>query len=338
MRKFIQPIVCLVLFSSTCFLQPRRISAENSNVTITYELNDGRFGDQLLCYLHGKWMSYFHGLPFLYKPFMHSEEFMLHEKEKALWTKEKEASFDQIVFHRKDRKPTNSSENSLLYVIPFFSEHPNDLKYHEDWFDFLVDVNWMDPKFRLILREMFSPRKQLPTISFPTDKNYLTVALHVRKGGGHDIESAFLLWPLRFPPDSYFIECLTKLCKLFPNRSIYAYVFTDDPDPKQIVSSLQSALTDLPIVFDCRKEGNHHNAHVIEDFFAMMNFDCLIRSHSNFSLIPAIITDYEVVMTPKHSTWKLGRHSCGSHVINYIDEIEVDIRKAPLPSECVASQ
>ena len=41
---------------------------------ITYELSDGRFGDNLLSYLHAKWISHEKKIPLLYKPFTFSNE------------------------------------------------------------------------------------------------------------------------------------------------------------------------------------------------------------------------------------------------------------------------
>ena len=79
-------------------------------------------------------------------------------------------------------------------------------------------------------------------------------------------------------------------------------------------------LKDLPITFGCRKEGNRHDAHVMEDFFALMDFDCLIRSASNYSFLPSIIADYQVVMTPKHYIWYV---TDDLRVEKHIDQIEV---------------
>ena len=204
-----------------------------TDVAVTYDVSPGRFGDQMLCYLHAKWISYRYGFPLLYKPFLHSDAFALHEKEE-LWTQEKESNFQ--------------------------------------------------------------------------NENY---------------SSPHMLWPLRFPPNSYYIECLHKLCLLFPGQSIYAYVFTNDPDPEQIVGELQRNLSHLPIVFSCRQQNNLSHTAVIEDFFSMMQFDCLIRSASNYSLIPAIISDYKVVMTPKHHIWLID----GFSVENYIDQIETIFKR-----------
>ena len=154
-------------------------------------------------------------------------------------------------------------------------------------------------------------------MAIPQNKNHLTVALHVRKGGGHDFSSAHMVWPLRFPPVSYYAECLYKLSLLYPGRPIYAYIFTDDPNPKEIALELEKKVRSSNITFACREE---NSSSAIEDLFAMMHFDCLIRSLSNFSLLPTLICNYQVVMTPKQSYWLVLDNFT---VENYIDEIEV---------------
>ncbi|HSW87033.1 MAG TPA: hypothetical protein VLG49_06000 [Rhabdochlamydiaceae bacterium] len=308
--------VFLVLFALV--LQP----LFPSEVAISYELNDGRFGDQLLCYLHAKWISYFYGVPFLYKPFLHSEHFALHEMEENLYSEEKEKNFDCIVKYVRGvvRAPI---QGSLLYLTTFFSEQKDDVKIHPEWNYFPID--WNDSGFRNLLKTLFSSRKEPFIFTFPVSKkNFLTIALHIRRGGDSDPIDPHMLWPLRFPPDSYYVECLKKMSDLFPGKPIYAYLFTDDPDPESIAMKLQESLGSFPIIFDYRKEGNRHDANVIEDFFSMMQFDYLIRADSNFTFIPSLIADYKIIMTPKHHTWLIYDND---RVENHIDQIDVDIRQ-----------
>ena len=48
---------------------------------VTYDLFDGRFAERAVNYLHAKWISYKTGMPLLYKPFLYSDEFVLHDCE-----------------------------------------------------------------------------------------------------------------------------------------------------------------------------------------------------------------------------------------------------------------
>lgn len=272
----------------------------------------GRFGDHLIEYLHAKWISYSLGIPLLYKPFKYSEEFKLHDLEEA-WTKEKEKSF----LHVKEFNCTDPVRDSTLYLIPFFSESPDDRRFGEVPYV----INWRDQTFKSILRTAFTPKKKRPKHSFPPIENLLTVALHVRRGGGADPKNSYTRWPLRFAPDSYYIESLRIISDLFPSRPIYAYIFTDDTDPGSIADKYTEALSDLPIQFNCRREGNFHSSNILEDFLSMMEFDCLIRSTSNYSFLPSIIGHYHVVISPKHFIWRSGED--GMTQENYIDQKEI---------------
>lgn len=288
-----------------------------NDTAVTYFVSPGRFGDQILCYLHAKWISYHYGFPLLYKPFLHSEKFALHEKEE-LWTEEKQACFEQVVTHTKNGSFERPLSGSRLYFIPFFSDLAEDHVLQPNWTTFAVD--WKDEGFRKVLRELFAPLKEHSFAGVIQDKSYLTVAVHVRKGGGYDFACAHMVWPLRFPPLSYYVECLYKLSLMCPDRPIYAYVFTDDPNPQKIASELEKRLRGMPITIACRSSEDQKSSAAIEDLFAMMRFDCLIRSLSNFSLLPTLICDYQVVMTPKHSYWLVLENLT---VENYIDEIEM---------------
>lgn len=306
---------------SILFIALFPVVAWSSERAVTYALSEGRFGDSIQGYLHAKWISYRYQISLLYKPFLHSEEFALHEFETP-WSEEKEKSFDHVITYSKEEDFSSSMEGSVLYVIPFFTELHEDRLFHPLWVYFPID--WKDPDFVRLLRTSFEPKKGYPVIELPPDA--LPVALHVRRGGGFDNPDAHLLFPLRFLPDSYYLESLRKLCALFPHRLIYAHIFTDEPEPLKIVEKYQRELADLPITFGCRKEGNSHDAHVLEDFLAMMQFDCLIRTKSNYSLIPAVIGDYQVVMTPEHFMIRVCHENNRYIVENYIDQIEIDIR------------
>jgi hypothetical protein len=294
----------------------------SSECAVTYELSPGRFGDTIQGYLHAKWISYLYKMPLLYKPFRDSEEFALHEFE-MLWSEEAENSFDHVITYTIEENFMVSVHGSVLYIIPFFSELYDDRLYNPQWVYFPVD--WNDEDFISLLRCSFSPRKEQPVIIPLKNIDDLTVALHVRRGGGFDHQDAYILFPLRFLPDSYYFEALRKLCALFPGRPIYAHLFTDDADPFKIVTKYQIELSDLPITFGCRKEGNRHDAHVLDDFFAMMQFDCLIRTKSNYSLIPAAIGRYLVVMTPEHYTFFVSHENNEHRLEKYIDKIDVKI-------------
>jgi hypothetical protein len=59
-------------------------------------------------------------------------------------------------------------------------------------------------------------------------------------------------------------------------------------------------LSDLDVIFDSRKESSC-KTNILEDFFALTQFDCLIRPDSHFSIAASKIADYKVIISPAHS-------------------------------------
>lgn len=273
---------------------------------ITYQGSSGRFMDRFLGYIHAKWISHCTGVPLLYKPFFFSDQFAFHEFEKEDIPYEATKPFRMDEF----------LQDSTLYVIPFFSECGDDVSYTK-----IFSVDWNDKAFIEILREAFRPLYQYPKI--PLSADFVNVAVHVRRGGGFDPGDSHYLWPLRFVPDSYYIDALRIVCNRFPNQPIYAHIFTDDSDPASIIRRYADALHGLPITFGGRIEGNRHDLHIVEDFLAMMDFDCIVRSQSNFSLLPAKIGKCKLAISPKHNCWIRKEDFT---IEQYIDDIEIEVR------------
>src|SRR3989344_7064790 len=88
---------------------------------VTYELSQGRFGDNLLSYIHAKWIAYKYDVPLLYKPFVYSDQLLLHERE-LLYSDVVKNQFDNIVVLGKHLMPQHDENNSILYIVPYFPE------------------------------------------------------------------------------------------------------------------------------------------------------------------------------------------------------------------------
>lgn len=239
---------------------------------VSYELSGGRLGDNLLAYLHAKWLSYRYKVPLFYKPFPFASELVLSETgcKKQL-------------------------DKGRVFYCPYFPEVAFELT-QQHYLTFPID--WKDPIFSAMIKKLIAPKKKLPLIYPPKEK--LSIAMHVRQGGGFDTDDIHLKIPLKAPPISFYIESLYKIHQDFPERPLYCYIFTDAQNPENLYSQIEKALPlDMNIIFDYRKEKNHHNLNVLEDLFSLCNFDILIRPESNFSIIPTIIHDYLAVYAPK---------------------------------------
>jgi hypothetical protein len=282
---------------------------ECSEKAVTYTFSGGRFGDNLLAYAHAKWISYRFDIPLLYKPFPYSDQLAMNDLEHH----ELPISFSKTVYLGRGEEVNHQDPETVLYIITYFGEGAYRL-LDPSWP--YVPVDWEDPGFRAVLKNAIRLKAPFPEWNLPTDR--VTIAAHVRRGGGFDSPGAQEREPLKFPPNSFYAEQIRRIHAHFQGRPLYVFVFTDDPNPKEVTGLIEERVADLDIVFDYRREGNSHSSNVLEDFFAMTQFDCLIRPESNYSRVAAAIRDYLVEIYPLHFRIRKKRP--------YIDECQVNIR------------
>ena len=312
-----------------CFLLGSMISPElNAKQNfVSYRFSGGRFGDNLMAYLHAKWLSYKYQLPLLYKPFAYSSELLIDERE---------IHYSRIDRHRckkvrleeidESTITSFSRKEAKIYVAPYFPECRWEREHFlgpgsKPWKCF--DVDWDDPLFRKSIRPLIAPNHFLQLLIPP--KETINIAIHLRNGGTYDKEDT--LWKLitKFPPLDFYVKGLLSIIELLPKKPFYCYLFTDAEDPYALISQIQSFMPqDVSITFDCRLSDNSHNQNVLEDFFSLFQFDILIHPQSNFSLIPALIHDYAITYAPLSGFRKEG--------IAEIDKIKFTINE-PLLEE-----
>lgn len=269
--------------------------------TITYDFSGGRLGDNLLSYCHAKWLSHQYNIPFLYRPFAYSDHLAMHTQEKWL-TEAIYHSFDVVIILTPQIHM--DLNKNILYVVPYFSE--SIVERQGCRFPYLFSVDWNNSEFQNEIRKMICP---LSTLTYPKiNTQAISVALHVRVGTGFDIKGLTdYTWimkekgvELKFPPFSFYIKALEKILDAYPDQIIYVYLFTDHDKPEELVTLFKKELLSERIIFDYKKEGNRHDQNVLEDFFSLTQFDCLIRSDSNFSFIASQLADYEMQLSPWH--------------------------------------
>jgi len=305
---------------------------------VTYELRkNSRFGDYIILYSTAKFLSDKYGIQLLYKRFPLSYLLAMDFHEQ----KYNEALLNQF----KKILPIRSEEE--------FVKHANS-KYHLLYkicrvgfgFEKICEYAEANTTFRNALRKMITPIKPLDELCLPQDR--ITVAVHVRKGGGYDrplssiqqfdghlslveyIQTVVAYkppyayvdqkFPLKFPPDQYYIDQIKKLSEILNDVPLYVYLFTDDSNPIEILEEYEWIIGKPNILFDCRKEENRHDLNVIEDFFAMTKFDCLIRPQSNFSRGAQLIGEHKIVIHPKQASWVDGKL-----IINMINIVMCDL-------------
>ena len=231
---------------------------------ITYEFSGGRMGDNLISYLHAKWIAYKYRLNLLYRPFDYSDRFMLHKYEPLLQLIEQPAqlSIDNKIYLARRRTPFIKQNNqndeievfkenyrilSLtdrdLFKIPYFSDHPHEYPggYFFSKSSFVID--WQDPDFQKILHTYLAPIEPLKHIIHPPEDT-VSVALHVRNGGRFEHPTPEFD-QLKFPPISFFIEQLVYVCKKYPDKKIYAFIITDSLNPTEIADTIAQAVKEF---------------------------------------------------------------------------------------------
>jgi len=288
--------------------------AAQTNQAVTYTLTGGRFGDKIVSYTTAKWISFKFNIPLLLKPFRYSSMLQLGREKK--YSKEIVKQFEGVIPIKSEQDIIEHNQKNVIF-------NNRGIYFRIDGCPGLeqtIECMLQDRFFVVELKNMLQPVVSLPTIALPQDK--ITVAVHVRKGGGFDkplnsiqyypesmIGEKFYAderWPLKFPPEQYYVNQIKKISKLFDDAPLFIYIFTDDRSPLRLVDRIKKTVNKRNITFSCRNRGNVHNAHVVEDFYNMARFDCLIRSGSHFGLAAQLLGNHKVIIYPKHWQW-MGR-------------------------------
>lgn len=276
----------LSLLSLDCTAKkPGKFHQKNCSSAILCKPNNGRFGDKLVCYSKGKWLSYKFSIPLLYIPFNYSDQLMLYEHE-TIYTQ----NFDQL-FSKIIHLPIKFTGELL----------PNNNTLYTCYWKINTDIDWNDTVFLEELRNNICPRYPINKVVIPD--GYISIAAHVRNGGGfqHDHSEKRESSPLRFACEEFFIDQIERLAEMFPEQKLYVHIFTDHQQPSALKKKFKKALANPHIKFGYRKSNNSHNSNVLEDFFSMMDFHCLIRPASNFTKIVECIGNNKIVITPSDS-------------------------------------
>lgn len=280
--KFCSCLIILFFTTSALFSGPM----------VTYEGIGGRFGDNLLAYLHAKWVAYRYRIPLIYTPFPYFDALKLEEIElKECQIREKIEKCVRL----QDLSQLQYITANTLFIVPYFPELDWELK-KEKWMG-VFKVDWKDVRFRKLAWEAITPKRNLQLVECP--RNKINIALHIREGGGFDSSNLYLKNPLKVPPLRFYSKCLHMAARQFPGKELYCFVFTDARHPELLVKKLRKKIPpELNIVLDYRKGNNFHDANVLEDFFSFLHFDILIRPASNFSLVPCLLHDFAQVYFP----------------------------------------
>lgn len=250
--------------------------SEYTSIVAMPGYSGGRFGDNLVAVAHTLYYALTHKTDFSFTPFKYSDQLEL-------------TTFAQ----------TPVRDIQQIITIPYFPVAGTFGCTSNEYSPFFVD--WQNQDFKDLLREVIKPTKQLNFITPPDHK--ISVAVHVRTGRGYDNwtdeeikRNQAVLY--KAPLEQYYLDQINTVSKLLENQPLYVYLFTDDPHPAELAQRYATAINNPLIEFDYRKNNNHHDANVLEDFFSLMNFNILIRSESSYSLMAHKMGDHDMVIFP----------------------------------------
>jgi len=285
--------------------------AAQTNQAVTYFSGNGRFGDKIIAYATAKWISFKFNILLLLKPFQYSSMLRLGREKK--YSKEMVEQFERVIPIESEQDVIEHEEKNVIFENKGMYFRIDECSGLEQTIEYML----RDQFFVAELKNMLQPVVPLPRITLPQDK--ITIAVHIRKGGGFDkplnsiqyyrknmINRKYYAdekWPFKFPPEQYYVNQIKRISKLFNDVPLFVYIFTDDRNPLRLVKRIKKAVKKGNITFACRNRGNVHNAHVVEDFYNMARFGCLIRSGSSFALAVQLLGNHEVVIYPKHWQW-----------------------------------
>ena len=308
------------------------INSVQSQGVVTHLSKDqwgGRLGDMLIMYIKAKWVAFEYKLPLLYKPFHYSDQLEMHVREQHYTDQIAKTYKKQLItcYDTSDITETKTlSKDYTLYQIHYYF-NPIEWGDYQRRYDSQEIMAWpgvyTNMAFRDELKKNIAPRNPIQLPKLPTDK--ITIAVHIRNGVGfdhpllsrqlydienldaneQDVQGIFSdkYWPFKFPPLQYYIDQIKRLSAMYNDAPIYLYIYTDNNDPLSVMNIIEAAVDKPNITFVCRATDNHHAKNVLEDIFAMAQYDCLIRSGSNYPQISQMIGNHKVVIWPKSCKW-----------------------------------
>ncbi len=280
--------------------------------------NNSRFGDCLSIIFNSIYLAYKYEIPLICENFIYSDELKIKNFIKESQNYIKKQTIKKIIKLSHEHQIKN--DNFTLYEIDINTKI--DLTNNE----ILKKTTDLFRKFISLINK---------NISF-IKKDFINVAVHVRKGGGYDLpllsvdgldgnneipdncenianiinkytkekfKFSDLRWPFKFPPDSFYVEQIKKISEIFKDKPIHIRIFTDDKNPKLLVEKYKKAINKKNIIFSYREKLNCHDRNVVEDFFAMAEFECLIRPVSYFSQNIERIANFKIIIMPSSAIW-----------------------------------
>ena len=96
---------------------------------------------------------------------------------------------------------------------------------------------------------------------------------------------------------------------------MYVHIFTDDKNPQELLKRCEETVNKANIAYGTRTTDNRYDLNVLDDFFAITQFDCLIRGDSNFSIMASKLACHKIVLAPKGWRWEEQKLIIPEHMV-----------------------
>lgn len=365
LKKIVFGFFIVVAFGGSLFYYT------SNQALIVNHTGEGRLGDHIMGYSKAKLLAFKYNVPFALVPFENAHYFVLSYGNtyknalkrifykifgKKVWVNDENELSKAL---KKITRPTRF----VIHQLTRLNEHnaTNIVRdFHANaWAtSILYEYTILYPEFGKQLRAMLQPIVPVTFVTPPPGQ--ISVAVHLRKGGGYDplllsqqyyetnpnlvtykqfivndcsqndlyesipncstslnLSFADVVWPDKFPPEQYYADQIKNLSNFFDNVPLYVYVFTDDQNPSILTRRLASAVRKNNITFDCRSIGD---TSILDDWYSMAHFDCLIRSGSHFAYTNQCIGNHKIIVYPLHLKWI-------DHKTLVVDRVGVTLRE-----------
>ena len=350
-------IIHLFILYSMILISKNTICHPSPHIIVYKNVLKGGLGDRLLTYLFAKWISLKHNVPLLYKPFTSSDTLTLSLLDKPFNEEKIKHFTKIKYIKRTNYKHINLDRRPTLFISRLKPSEPKFGVPYRDVFGHLYKDTLQNPLFKKQLQIIAKPIQKIKLLELPQniitvaihvrksegnkkphystqifsdkyknkfdqsiidDTSYNKVSVQKLDNPNLDKkEYCDLHRPRKFPPDQFYIDQIKKISKIFHNQPLFIYIFTNSKNPKKIVSRFQKETVNPNITFSCREENNDNKANRLEDFFSMVQFDCLIRPNSSFSQVAQLLGNYKVIIYPKGGFWRKNKL-----IINHIGIIQ----------------
>jgi len=314
--------IAALLILLFCFLHANTYQDLAKQHAISYDLGGGRFGDKLLGYSQARYLSFLTKIPFLYRHFPYSDQ--LNIEFNAL-PYDQHSQLYATVFHVNSAETLEEFFKSIrdprtsptLFIIDYF---PSDItEWEKDLTrSALLTIPWFDPDFFAFLKTSLTPKVPIPQLK---KEGCLNVADHIRTLSGADTpDTSIFNFPLKHPDINYHKRQIKRVYEWNLKKPMHVFLFSDTKHPLELLANFRKSFQNTNITFDIQVHENVDLDFVVQDFFAMQQFDVLIATQSNFSMMASRLANFDMVIFPVHAI--------GQYPHWQIDRIQVITKKS----------